>query len=116
MWQWLRAGEQGRSQRHRRVHPHGAADHPPRREEEERPRRARMRTERRITMMAAAVVAAVLLSGGAAQTKDEEGPKLPPGPIADRHELMEHNGDDAKKIGDALKAGEPGDAGARAER
>jgi hypothetical protein len=37
-----------------------------------------MRTERRITTDAAAVVAAVLLSGGAAQTKDEDGPKLPP--------------------------------------
>ena len=75
-----------------------------------------MRTERRITTMAMAVVAAVLLSGGAAQTKDEDSPKLPPGPIADRHELMKHNGDDAEKIGDALKAGKPGDAAAPAER
>lgn len=29
---------------------------------------------------------------------------LPPGPIKDRHELMENIGDNAKKIGDALKA------------
>jgi cytochrome c556 len=30
---------------------------------------------------------------------------LPPGPIHDRHELMEGIGDNAKKIGDSLKAG-----------
>jgi cytochrome c556 len=29
---------------------------------------------------------------------------LPPGPIKDRHALMENIGDNAKKIGDALKA------------
>jgi cytochrome c556 len=31
---------------------------------------------------------------------------LPPGPIKDRHELMEGIGKNAKKIGDALKAGD----------
>jgi cytochrome c556 len=41
---------------------------------------------------------------------------LPPGPIHDRHELMEGIGDNAKKIGDALKAGnlEPVPAAANA--
>ncbi len=33
------------------------------------------------------------------------GDDLPAGPIHDRHELMEEIGDNAKKIGDALKAG-----------
>ena len=35
----------------------------------------------------------------------EHGPKLPPGPIHDRHELMEGIGKNAKIIGEALKSG-----------
>lgn len=36
--------------------------------------------------------------------------KLPPGPIHDRHELMEEMGRNAKAIGGAMKAGKPADA------
>lgn len=46
---------------------------------------------------------------------DEEWKKLPPGPIRDRIELMEHIGDDAKAINDALKAGDKAAAAAPAE-
>lgn len=35
-----------------------------------------------------------------------EGMELPPGPIADRHHLMENIGANAKKVGEALKAGD----------
>jgi len=41
---------------------------------------------------------------------------LPPGPILDRHELMEEIGDNAKKIGDALKAGNLDAVGPAAEK
>jgi len=47
---------------------------------------------------------------------DEEHAKLPPGPIKDRIELMEHVGDDAEAINDALKAGKPADAADPADR
>lgn len=40
---------------------------------------------------------------------------LPPGPIHDRHELMEGIGDNAKKIGDSLKAGKIDDVEAAAK-
>jgi len=46
---------------------------------------------------------------------DEAKHDLPPGPIHDRHELMEGVGANAKKIGAASKAGKPGDAVAPAE-
>jgi cytochrome c556 len=46
---------------------------------------------------------------------DDAEKKLPPGPIHDRHELMEKVGDDAKAIGAASKAGKPADAVAPAE-
>jgi cytochrome c556 len=72
-----------------------------------------MRTETTIATIAAAL-AALLLSGPV--SADDDHPKLPPGPIADRHELMEKVGDDAEDIGDALKAGKPADAAAPAER
>ena len=75
-----------------------------------------MRAESSITTVAAAMVAAVLLSGGVPRAAEHEKPKLPPGPITDRHELMERNGKDAEKIGDAIKAGKPADAAAPAER
>jgi cytochrome c556 len=42
-------------------------------------------------------------------------PQLPPGPIRDRHELMEKVGKSAKAIGAANKAGKPADAVAPAE-
>ena len=51
-----------------------------------------------------AIVIAIVASGAAVvlahSTKD-----LPPGPIRDRHELMEGIGKNAKTIGDALKSG-----------
>lgn len=47
---------------------------------------------------------AVLLCSGWAGAHEGKA-KLPPGPIHDRHELMEGIGDHAKKIGEALKAG-----------
>lgn len=53
---------------------------------------------------------AVLACSGAALASDDDGHDLPPGPIHDRHELMEEVGDDAKKIGAATKAGKPADA------
>jgi len=60
---------------------------------------------------AAAIGLAALLAlsaaGGAAWADDKD---LPPGPIHDRHELMEEVGDHAKAIGDAAKAGKPADA------
>jgi cytochrome c556 len=34
--------------------------------------------------------------------------KLPPGPISERHELMEETGKNAKTINDAAKSGQPG--------
>lgn len=46
---------------------------------------------------------------------DDDKHDLPPGPIHDRHELMEEVGDHAKAIGDAAKAGKPADAVAPAE-
>ena len=74
------------------------------------------RTKRKITKVAAALVAALLVGGGVARAEEHDDDKLPPGPIADRHELMEGVGDDAEKIGDALKAGKLADAAAPAER
>lgn len=47
----------------------------------------------------------VLLLGGPAALADEDSDKLPPGPIRERHELMEGIGKNAKKIGDAVKGG-----------
>lgn len=69
------------------------------------------------TLTSAALAAAVsgLLATAATATEDH-GHDLPPGPISDRHELMEEVGDDAEKIGDAMKAGKPADAAAPAER
>lgn len=63
----------------------------------------------------AAALAAVLtltVAGGVARADEKE---LPPGPIHDRHELMEGVGANAKKIGAAAKAGKPEDAAAPAE-
>lgn len=48
-----------------------------------------------------AVLAFTLLAAPALAHQDLD---LPPGPIADRHVLMENIGDNAKKVGDALKA------------
>jgi len=46
----------------------------------------------------------VLCGAGAVAAREHEH-KLPPGPIADRHELMEGIGKNAKVIGDAMKTG-----------
>lgn len=51
--------------------------------------------------------AALLWSAGAvADDHEKHKAKLPPGPIHDRHELMEGIGGHAKKIGQAVKAGD----------
>jgi len=51
-------------------------------------------------------LAALALFVGAASTVLADKEKdLPPGPIRDRHELMEKIGDDAETIGNALKSG-----------
>lgn len=63
--------------------------------------------------LAIAALAVVATSGGV--RADEEKHELPPGPIHDRHELMEHVGDAAKAIGAANKAGKPADAAKPAE-
>jgi cytochrome c556 len=67
------------------------------------------------TILFCGVIVATALVGwvgfGSAHADDK---KLPPGPIHDRHELMEHVGDDAEKIGKALKAGKAADAAAPA--
>ena len=56
--------------------------------------------------MKKSIVSSVLTLSLAAAGLAIAGPEdLPPGPIHDRHELMEGIGDNAKKIGDALKAG-----------
>jgi cytochrome c556 len=52
---------------------------------------------------------AVLACSGAVLADDDEH-ELPPGPIHDRHKLMEGVDADAKKIGAATKAGKPADA------
>ena len=51
-------------------------------------------------------VAASLLVAFAFDALAHEALDLPPGPIKDRHELMEGIGKNAKAIGDALKAGD----------
>jgi cytochrome c556 len=73
-----------------------------------------MRTERTIATMSAAALAALVLTGLVSRADDHQ--KLPPGPITDRHELMEGVGEDAEDIGDALKAGKPADTAAPAQR
>lgn len=71
-------------------------------------RRSNQTLPRRARALALAALALAALSGPA--LADEEEHDLPPGPIHDRHELMEEVGDDAKKIGAATKAGKPADA------
>jgi len=62
----------------------------------------------------AALALALTFHTAAAQDADQH-PPLPPGPIKDRHDLMEKVGDAAKAIGAANKAGKPADAVAPAE-
>ena len=50
--------------------------------------------------------AALLWSASVVADDHEHSHKLPPGPIHDRHELMEEIGKHAKKIGEAGKAGD----------
>ncbi len=52
--------------------------------------------------------AAVVIMGAANLAVAHDAKDLPPGPIRDRHELMEKIGKNAKIIGDALKAGQMG--------
>lgn len=55
------------------------------------------------------MIGAALVIGGAAQlARAHDAKDLPPGPIRDRHELMETIGKNAKIIGDALKTGKLG--------
>ena len=58
-------------------------------------------------VVAAAALAVLACTGPA---RGDEKHELPPGPIHDRHELMEGVGANAKKIGAATKAGKPADA------
>ncbi len=75
---------------------------------------------RRVTWLAAAVALPAvlgLLADGARSAADQghdHAASLPPGPIRDRHELMEGVGKSAKAIGAALKAGKPAEAAAPA--
>jgi cytochrome c556 len=55
------------------------------------------------------------LAAAYATAAEHDPKKLPPGPIRDRHELMEGVGKNAEKIGDSLKAGKPEDAAEPAE-
>jgi len=64
----------------------------------------------RAAARALAVVSFVALAWSAPALADDDEHDLPPGPIHDRHELMEEVGEDAKKIGAATKAGKPADA------
>ncbi|MBY0278643.1 cytochrome c [Candidatus Binatia bacterium] len=78
-----------------------------------------MRTQRergaRARAWTAALAATAVLASAGGAIADEPKHELPPGPIHDRHELMEEVGANAKKIGAAAKAGKPGDAQAPAE-
>lgn len=69
---------------------------------------------RKIGMVVGLVVSAVC--GFAAVGAAEHQHKLPPGPIADRHELMEGIGKNAKIIGDAMKSGNFAPVGEAAEK
>jgi cytochrome c556 len=71
-----------------------------------RPKRASSAALRAATLTLAALL--VASAGTVASHADEK--DLPPGPIHDRHELMEGVGDDAKAIGAATKTGKPADA------
>lgn len=70
-----------------------------------RPARQRTWGAARAALVASAIVAVVSASASAA----DDHPELPPGPIRDRHDLMEGVGKNAKAIGAALKAGKPAD-------
>lgn len=51
------------------------------------------------------ILATLLAASGLAAAHAAE-KELPAGPVRDRHDLMEHVGDNAKTIGDALKSGQ----------
>lgn len=53
-----------------------------------------------------ASIGAVVAMSGAASAHEHD--KLPPGPIKDRHELMQSMGDEAKNINDAFNIGSEG--------
>lgn len=81
-----------------------------------RPTRGRQHTLRGLASVLACAALAIPLTFGTAPADDAAAhPKLPRGPIKDRHELMEKVGDAAKAIGAASKAGKPADAVAPAE-
>jgi cytochrome c556 len=58
------------------------------------------------TATVAILVAAAALAGAGSVYAGEHHKELPPGPIHDRHELMEDIGKNAKVVGDALKSGD----------
>ena len=73
--------------------------------------------ELRMLGIAGAVVVTALVGWvGFGSADEDHHKKLPPGPIHDRHELMEGVGDAAEAIGKAMKAGKPADAAAPAEK
>lgn len=72
---------------------------------------------RRRHRLVLAGLAAVLTAGTVAGVPSGRAtlePKPPPGPIADRIELMEAVGKNAKKVAEAMKANQPADAAAPA--
>ena len=70
----------------------------------------------RMLLVCGAIAACALMGWAGLGAAHADGKKLPPGPVHDRHELMEEVGDDAEAIGKALKANKPADAVAPAER
>ncbi|MEI8358470.1 MAG: cytochrome c [Deltaproteobacteria bacterium] len=81
----------------------------------ENPSLARAIARRAARVVSAATLAAAALAtatGARAQAAAHPAHvhALPPGPISDRHEIMEGIGRDAKAIGAAMKAGKPADA------
>ena len=80
---------------------------------------ARVMTRACAIALCASIGAAIGVAGGGSAARADDAkdsdPPLPPGPIKDRHELMEGVGKNAKAIGGALKAGKAADVVAPAE-
>jgi len=70
-----------------------------------------MRQTGRIVVVGLSLLCTAVVVGAAEHERD-----LPPGPIHDRHELMEGIGKNAKVIGDAMKSGNFAPVGEAAEQ
>jgi cytochrome c556 len=75
-----------------------------------------MKTSIALTVVTLSLAAAGFGVVGSAGLAIADKVDLPPGPIRDRHELMEGIGDNAKKIGDSLKAGKIDDVAVAAKQ